>query len=265
MAIMSRYAHGQFSWIDLTTPDLLASRRFYSELFDWDMVDSLAEDPTHQSSVYVEFQYEGQKLAGMGTMPADLRSLRTPAVWSSYINVDDLNATVEEAEALGASIELPPIQVTTAGRMAILADPGGARVSLWQAGEHIGATKVNQPTSLCWNELATSNIDASIRFYRDLFNWEFRRSADPEPVYYMILNEGRENGGMVEMTDEWGDTPPHWIPYISVFDCDESVEKAIKLGANVYMEPVDIETGRFCVIVDPQGAAITLMTLDDPE
>ena len=261
MAFISQYVHGQFSWIELTTPDLLASRRFYSELFTWEMVDSTDE----LAGVYVEFQYEGHPVAGMGKMSSELRKLGTPAVWSSYISVDDVDATVEEAEALGASIEMPPMQVMAAGRMAILSDPVGARISLWQAGEHIGATQVNHPNSLCWNELATSNIDASIRFYRDLFDWQFRRSEDPDSVYYEILNEERENGGLIEMTEDWGAAPPQWTPYISVFDCDETVEKAIKLGADVDMDPVDIDPGRFCVITDPLGAALTVITLENPE
>ncbi|MBW2388544.1 MAG: VOC family protein [Deltaproteobacteria bacterium] len=260
MTDMSRYMHGQFSWIDLMTPDLRASRMFYCELFDWDMVDH----PSDQAGLYVEFQFGGRSVAGMGAMPAELRNSGMPAVWSSYIDVDDVDATVEEAEALGATIEMPPTQVMAAGRMAILTDPVGAQISLWQAGEHIGAALVNHPTSLCWNELVTSNIDESIRFYRNLFDWKFRRSDDAGSTYYEILNEDRENGGMIEMTDDWGATPPHWMPYISVLDCDETIEKAIKLGATVEMDPIDIETGRFCVIIDPQGAPITAIKLDDP-
>ena len=261
MAKMNRYVHGQFSWIELSTPDLRASRNFYSELFDWDMVD----DPSDEAGLYVEFQFGVDSVAGMAEMPADLRDGGIPAVWSSYINVDDVDATVEEAESLGATIETHPTQVMADGRMAILSDPVGARVSLWQAGQHIGARLVNNPTSLCWNELVTSNIEESIRFYRDLFDWEFQRSDDGDPVYYAILNEGRENGGMIEMTDDWGATPPHWMPYVSVFDCDETAEKATKLGAIVDVEPNDIDPGRFCVIVDPQGAPITVIKLDDPQ
>ena len=52
------------------------------------------------------------------------------------------------------------------------------------------------------------------------------------------------------------------MPYISVFDCDETLEKADKLGGVVDMEPIDIAPGRFAVIVDPHGAAITVMKLN---
>jgi predicted enzyme related to lactoylglutathione lyase len=261
MASIERYRHGQFSWIDIMTPDLRASRNFYSELFDWDMVDK----PLDGGSLYVEFQFGGRAVAGMGEMPSDRRSSGMPAVWSSYINVEDVDATADEAEFLGATLEMPPMQVMNEGRMAILVDPVGARVSLWQPIEHLGAELVNRPTSLCWNELVTPNTEDSLRFYGDLFDWEFRRSDEDDSAYYEILNRGRANGGVIEMTEEWGSIAPHWMPYVSVFDCDESLEKAIKLGANVEMDPVDIAPGRFAVVVDPQGAAITVMKLNQIE
>lgn len=261
MTSFTRFTNGQFSWIDIMTPDLRASRNFYSELFDWDMVDN----PDDQGGVYVEFQFAGHSVAGMSQMPVDLRNGGMPAVWSSYINVDDVDATTDEAEFLGATIEMPPMQIMDAGRMATLIDPVGARVSLWQPGEHIGAALVNNPTSLCWNELVTPTPEDSLRFYGDLFDWEFRRSDEDGSVYYEIFNQGRANGGAIEMTEEWGGLAPHWMPYISVFDCDETIEKAIKLGGVVDMDPIDIVAGRFSVLIDPQGGAITVMKLSEPD
>ena len=67
------------------------------------------------------------------------------------------------------------------------------------------------------------------------------------------------------MTEEWGGLSPHWMPYISVFDCDETIEKAIKLGGVVDMDPIDIAAGRFSVVTDPQGGAITVMKLSEPD
>ena len=122
----------------------------------------------------------------------------------------------------------------------------------------------NRPNTVV---MAVSNtgLKESIRFYGDLFDWEFQRTDDESSTYYEILNEGRANGGMIEMTEEWGELPSHWMPYVSVFDCDESLEKATKLGASLDMDPVEIAPGRFSVIVDPQGAAITVMELNEPD
>ncbi len=261
MTSMNSYADGQFSWIDIMTPDLRASRNFYSELFDWDSVDN----PTDQGSVYVEFQFDGRAVAGMGEMPERIRMSGAPAAWSSYVNVESVARSVALAEGLGASIEMPPMQVMNAGQMAIIADPVGAQLSLWQPEEHIGAGLVNEPTSLCWNELATTDIESAIRFYSGLFGWQFENLGQPDSIYYEIINDQCSNGGVIEMNEEWEDIPPHWMPYVSVFDCDATLEKAAKLGAIVEAEPIDAQSGRFSVIEDPLGAVITVMALNDPE
>ncbi len=59
--------------------------------------------------------------------------------------------------------------------------------------------------------------------------------------------------------------PPQWAAYLAVEDCDASIAVATGLGAQVYMPPMDIPQGRFGVIGDPQGAAITLMRVDNPD
>jgi predicted enzyme related to lactoylglutathione lyase len=261
MTRISEYAPGQFSWVDILTPDAGASRDFYTALFDWTTVDN----PTDQEGVYTQFQFQGEMVAGIGEMGPVLKKSGMPAVWSSYVSVDDLDQATSSAAELGARIEMPPMRVMEAGRMSIVADPGGARLSLWQPGEHIGAGQVNHPNSLCWNELATRDIDAAIRFYSELFGWQIERSASAPNPYYEITNQGRMNGGMLEMTEEWGDAPPHWMAYISVFDCDETLERVRRIGGQVNTEPVDIPPGRFAVIQDPQGGILTVMKLNEPE
>ena len=46
-----------------------------------------------------------------------------------------------------------------------MSDPNGAMVNLWQARQHIGATLVNEPGTLIWNELLTDNGEAAYAFY----------------------------------------------------------------------------------------------------
>ena len=59
------------------------------------------------------------------------------------------------------TVEMPVMQILDAGRMAILSDPEGARLSIWEAGEHIGAGLVNEPNSLAWNDLGTRDAGAA--------------------------------------------------------------------------------------------------------
>jgi predicted enzyme related to lactoylglutathione lyase len=53
--------------------------------------------------------------------------------------------------------------------------------------------------------------------------------------------------------------PPHWSVCFAVADCDAIVAKARELGATITYEPMDMPIGRFAGIVDPQGAAFSVM------
>ncbi len=157
MAKVSTYEPGIFSWIDLNTRDAAAAKRFYGAAFGWETIDN----PTDQGGVYTQFTSGGQKVAGMGEMGDDMKAAGVPPQWNCYVTVADVDAAAARAQELGAQLMLPPMQVMDAGRMAILIDPTGARLSLWQAGEHVGSELVNEPVSLCWNELVTRDVDVA--------------------------------------------------------------------------------------------------------
>ena len=72
-----------------------------------------------------------------------------------------------------------------------------------------------------------------------------------------------KNGGMMAIAPEMGPVPPHWMYYITVDDVDASVKLATELGGNILVPAMDIPVGRFAAITDPQGAAISIITLSD--
>ena len=259
MTKLSKYQPGQFSWIDLMSPDAAAAKSFYQALFGWDATDN----PTDQGGVYTQFTCEGQMVAGLGQMGEEMKSARVPATWNSYVSVQDVEACAARAAELGGSVVMPPMQVMDAGKMAIISDPTGAALSLWQAGQHVGAGLVNEPTSLCWNELATNDTERAAAFYRELFSWSLS-DADGSG-YLMIENQGQMNGGIRALGDEQANLPPHWMAYVAVEDCDACCARSTDLGAGVIVPPMDIPPGRFAVIADPQGAVLTVMKLNQPD
>ena len=262
MAKVSKYEPGQFSWIDLNAHDATAARRFYGELFGWETVDN----PTDQGGVYTQFTSNGQMVAGMGEMGEDMKAAGVPAHWNSYVTVADVDASAKRAQELGAELRLPPMQVMAAGRMAILVDPTGAQLSLWQPGDHIGSELVNEPVSLCWNELATRDVYAAKDFYADLFGWKYEVTPGGQGPYNMILCNGRRNGGILPIGDDWpAEVPAHWTAYIAVEDCDATVAKLRELGGELRVGPIDIEPGRFASVADPSGAGFTVMKVHSPD
>ena len=109
MASLEEFNHGQFSWVDLMTPDAGAAKEFYSALFDWSYVDF----PTDQGGTYTQFKSRDLPVAGLGEMNAEMKAGGMPAFWNSYVTVDDADATAATAEQLGGRITMPVMQVMT--------------------------------------------------------------------------------------------------------------------------------------------------------
>ena len=261
MARLKAYQHGQFSWVDLMTPDAAAAKEFYAALLGWSHVNF----PTDQGGVYTQFTYHNLPVAGLGEMSAGMKASGGPAFWNSYVTVDDADTVAATVEPLGGQITMPVMQVMSAGRMAFLTDAEGAYFAIWQPGDHAGAALVNEPGSLCWNELLTKDVETAKVFYNALFGWEIR-AVDSLPLeYYVISNAGRMNGGMLAWVEDMGDVPPNWGVYFSVADCDASVERVEELGGRLILPPRDIEPGRFAVVADPAGAVFSLMYLHAPD
>jgi len=119
---------------------------------------------------------------------------------------------------------------------------------------------MKQHGAFSWNELMTNDIDGAKAFYTKMFNWELE-DFDKEMPYTVVKVEGQESAGMMSMPPEAGSMPPMWGAYVTVDDVEASAKQAEELGGKILMEPRDIpEVGRFCVISDPQGATLSLIT-----
>lgn len=113
-----------FLFHDLRTTDLSASRRFYGELFGWDIRDV----PAGERSVPMLFGKEGGPWGGVTELsPGDERS----AQWLPYVAVEDLDAATEKATALGATVTRTRTDLPQ-GSLVVLRDPTGATIVLWQ-------------------------------------------------------------------------------------------------------------------------------------
>ncbi len=252
---MPDYVPGTPSWVELSSSDTDASARFYGELMGW----SLTEPGGEETGGYRMFQKDSKNVAGlMGLMQEG-----QPVAWSTYISVADADETAAKVKAAGGSAIVEPMDVMDIGRMAFFADPTGAVFGVWQPKSFAGADLVNEPGSLCWNKVLTRDADAGKAFYQAVFGWQGRPPAfEGAPTTYTVWeNEGKEVGGMMQMTDEYfpPEIPPHWGVVFAVADCDAAVAKARELGATITNGPMDMPIGRFAGIVNPQGAAFTVM------
>lgn len=252
MGQRTQYTPGTFSWVDLATTDQDAAKSFYGRLLGWE-----AEDvPVGDGATYSMMNRDGQVVAAISGQMAAQRDAGVPPAWNNYVTVADADATAARAAELGGTVHAPPFEVMTVGRMAVIQDPQGAYFMIWQPRDHIGASLVNSPGALCWNELASPDLDGSSRFYGELFGWSLNQMEGSPTPYLVIMNGEASNGGIRELAPPG--VPPHWLPYFAVADIDAAVATAGELGGTTLFGPDDIGIAKIAVVQDPQGAAFAL-------
>jgi predicted enzyme related to lactoylglutathione lyase len=251
MGERSEYVPGTFSWADLSTPDPDAAKRFYAELFGWQAQDL----PVPGGSFYSMQQLDGRNVAAIAPQPQQQRDAGAPPAWQSYVTVTSADDAARRAAEIGGSVHAGPFDVMQAGRMAVIQDPQGAFFMVWEPRESIGAQLVNAPGALCWNELASPDLDAAPDFYAKLFGWSVEPFEGSAMRYLTIKLGGRSNGGMREAQPQ---EPPHWLVYFAVEDIDAAMGRLKELGGSVISGPVDIAMARIGVVQDPQGAVFAL-------
>jgi uncharacterized protein len=242
------YPAGTPIWVDLGTPDLEGSIRFYGRLFGWDAAD-LGEQAGH----YTMFRQDGKVVAAVGPhMDAN-----QPTAWNTYMATDNAEETAKKVTDNGGQVLMAPFAVMDQGTMAVFMDPTGAAFSVWQPAIMKGAELVNTPNSFSWNELMTRDMAAAKNFYTKVFPWGAKANDMPNGQKYTEWQVDGKSiaGGMPITADMPPNIPPHWLVYFAVADTDDIVKRAQELGGKVMAPPQDIPQGRFAVLEDPQGAA----------
>jgi predicted enzyme related to lactoylglutathione lyase len=249
----TQYAPGTFCWSELSTTDLDGAKAFYAGLFGWEAVDN----PVPGDGVYSMQNIGGKPVAAIAPQPEQQRAAGVPALWNSYVSVESADATADRATELGATVHAPPFDVMEVGRMAVIQDPQGAFLMLWQPRLHIGAALVNEPGTLVWNELHTLDTDAATTFYGALFGWAIAPFEGSSMGDYLAIKNGAANNGGITSALPPG-APPHWLAYFGVENVDAALAKVGELGGSTLMGTTDIQIAKIAVVADPQGAAFAI-------
>jgi len=242
------YAPGTFSWAELVTSEAEAAKAFYSSVFGWEYRDN----PIPDGSVYTTVLRDGHDVAA-------LFASDQPPHWNCYVTVESADATAGRAAELGATVAAEAFDVMDVGRMAVIVDPAGAALCLWNPKSHIGATLVNTPGSMTWNDLLTPDPAESGQFYGDLFGWT-TEEIPGAGGYRVIKNGERANGGMMPIDPRIGSVPPNWMPYFGHEDVEALLEEVTGLGGQIRSGPMKLAGGTIAVLADPQGAAFAVWT-----
>ena len=240
-------------WVDLMTSDHARAREFYGQLFGW-----TANEPSEEFGGYFMFTKDGIPVAGgMPTMP----DAGPPNIWSIYLSTDDATKAVEVATAKGAQVIAPPMPVADLGTMAVLVDPGGAAIGMWQPNTFGGFTVIGEPGAPGWWELLTRDYQGSVDFYRTVFGWDTRTMGDTEEFRYTTANDGDTMlAGVMDAASFLPEgVPAHWSVYFTVADTDATIAKLTELGGSVDQPAEDTPYGRIAAASDPMGARFKLV------
>jgi hypothetical protein len=258
------YPAGTPCFVDTLTADVQAAKRFYEGIFGWEFAGPgpMPGDPPGE---YFVARVDGDDVAGVGTLPAG-PSAAPPAAWHTHVAVTSADDAAASAEAAGGSVLVAPCDAPPAGRMAVIADPTGAALVVWEARDRCGAGRVNEPSAWAMSLLTTPDPGGAMAFYRELFGWE-AESFGPVWLFRLPGYVGGEPAQPVPrdvvaaMTAAQDGTPAFWGVDFWIADAAGAAAAAPGLGGTVVAEPFTEMNFRRAVLAAPDGATFSVSQL----
>jgi hypothetical protein len=246
---------GRLVWTELMTTNTKAAETFYDKVIGW------TSEPFGNSPMpYTQFKRSGGAgVAGLMERPADMN---TPPFWSMYIAVPNLEDAVAQVKRLGGGELSPVIDVPTVGRMQMLKDPQGAAFYIIEPSpREERPEKPPEVGEASWHELMTTDSEAAMKFYSEVFGWQPSDVMDMGEMgkYRMFNRPIGMIGGMMNKPPEMSSAPPMWIIYFRVPDINAAAERVKANGGQILNGPMEVPGGDWIVnAADPQGAMFSL-------
>lgn len=245
---------GRVVWYELLTTDMKGAEDFYTKVVGWTVTPFKGEQPY---DVWMRTADEG--IGGVMTIP---EGMHFPPHWGMYVGVPRLEEAVAEIERRGGSALSPLITVPQVGRMRTMKDPQGAAFSILEPSMP-GTPPDKEPDvgQVSWHELFTTDPEAAIKFYSEVFGWQPTEALDMGPMgkYHMFAGGTGFGGGMMKKPEAMAAAPPHWGFYFRVPDVHEGAGRVKANGGQILNGPMEVPGGDWVVnCMDPQGAAFSL-------
>jgi predicted enzyme related to lactoylglutathione lyase len=246
---------GRPVWYELMTTDTSAAEKFYQNVVGWSSAP-FRESP----EPYTVFKRRGDvQVAGVMKRPD---GMNMPPFWAMYVAVPKLEDAVAHIIRLGGSELSGIIDVPTVGRLQMLKDPQGAAFYIIQpAPRDERAEAAPEVGDASWHELMTTDAEAAMKFYSEVFGWQPTEVMDMGPMgkYRMFNRPVGMIGGMMNKPPEMANVPPYWGIYFLVADINAAVERVKANGGRILNGPMEVPGGDWVVnAMDPQGAAFSL-------
>lgn len=249
-------------WVDLGAHDIASAQDFYRQIFGWEFSDQ-GEAFGHYSIITAG---GGDVGGAMRLIDQTGQPMEADSAWTVYLRVDDAQAACERARAAGGQVVVEPMVVGDEGTMAIVIDPAGAAVGMWQPHTRSGFALPLTAGTPVWFECMTTDFDAALAFYREVFGWDIAyMGADGSPsetpvegISYATANvDGASCAGICDGS-AWG-LSSHWRWYVGVDDADATAARIEELGGRVLDGPMDSPFGRCATVADREGAGLQII------
>lgn len=242
---------GRFVWRDLMTRDVAGAERFYGELLGWRFDHTRRGDRP-----YVLARDGATRVAGI----VDVSSFpKAGAQWLSFMSVADVDKTVALVKSEGGEVLVPPREIASIARVAVVADPQGAPLGV--ARVHGDRPDPAQPTPghFFWQEYLARDETQALDFYKRVAGYESAISESRLGVEYHVLRTTRPRAGLFRLPPTAVDVQPNWLPYVLVNDPAAYASRVTALGGRIVVPPApERRNGSLVVIADPGGAVVAL-------
>jgi predicted enzyme related to lactoylglutathione lyase len=254
---------GDFIWYELMTPDPDGAKAFYDAVVGWDV------EPKPTGVQPMDYRMirrsDGGNAGGVLRLDADMAAHGARPTWLGYVNVANVDSATAAIEKAGGKT-LMATDIDGVGRIAMVTDPQGAPFYVMTpnppAGQPSAKSDVFSERQLqrCgWNELSTSDTDASRHFYGEQFGWT---SDDFMPMgemgeYRFLFQNGTRIGAVF---NPGPDQHPRWRFYFRVPSITAAKDAIEKGGGKIAMGPMEVPGGDHIIVgFDPQGAEFALV------
>ena len=247
---------GKVVWHDLLSEDPQAAKRFYGGLFGWTFRDI----DIGGGQTYTVIEHDGRGIGGL----VDARGINRAANvsrWIPVLSVADLDAAVATVRAGGGNVFQPPVDIPQRGRVAVVGDPQGALLTLLQSRSGDPPDRSVGDGGWLWNEIWSSDPEATLAFYQDLVPDYTAASGADKPAYTYLKAQGEPRVGV--LPNPVPDIKDTWVAYVRVDDPAATVAAAERLGGRVLLAPRENPLGgEVAILNDPSGAGFLVQTWD---
>jgi predicted enzyme related to lactoylglutathione lyase len=249
---------GQFLWHELLTTDPAAGAGFYSKVFGWNA------RPWEGDADYTMLTHGNGPVGGARVVGRDPLADKVGLHWLTYVGVPDLSAALAAVEAKGGRVIHPATGLSSdGGRYAVIADPQGATIGLYEPGAGMSSgNSAAVPGPIAWHELTAEDPEAGLRFYKEIFGWEVLGTHDmggDVGTYYLFGIGTTQMGGAFKRGRDAASTRPRWLIYAHVPGITAAVASVLAAGGKLLNGPHQVPGGNWVAqLTDSHGVYLAM-------